>query len=146
MDGDGGKRGMGRKNRDLHCSQTYVRDTHTSATSERSHRFKPVKTHSDVFRGRREPVCEEESSFVFSARAPGWVKKRKIKGFGKRGNGGRNTHIMYFKKCRLFWKYDYTNLRRKYKNYTNENYEVSCFLSWLGWVFFFFCVFLRKQN
>lgn len=128
MGGDGGKRGMGRKNRDLHCSRTYVRHTDKRNLGT----ITSLQTSEDTVMYSEEggSRCARKRVHLFSL--PGLRDGSKNEKLRVLENGGRNTHIMYCKKCRLFWKYDYTNLRRKYKNYTNENYEVSCFLSWLG--------------
>lgn len=135
---DGWWRGMGRKI-EIYIVLGPTYDTQTSATNLGTlHIPSNQWRHSVIYSEEGGSRCARKRVHWFSL--PGLrdgVKKRKIKGFGKRGNGGRDTHIMYCKKCRLFWKYDYTNLRRKYKKlYERELWSV--LLSFLAWMSFLF--------
>lgn len=129
MGGEGWGTGVGQKKYEIYIV-LWPKTTHrTSATNLGT--ITSLQTSEDTRQIPRRAgagVCEEESSFVFSARAPGWVGKRK-----KSEVRERDTHIMYCKNVGFFGStitriYD-ENIKKTIR--TRIMKCLAFFLSWL---------------
>lgn len=103
----------------------------------RNEQKKTIEISAPDFFAHTESLLQTSEDECFAAWESARLKRTQVRDVGRMRE---YTYTYMYKKDLYFWKYDYTNLRQKNKNYANENYEVLlplliCLLVCFGWVF-----------